>query len=509
VGSDEYPYGRTLPSRFRRMILRNGTIRTLDPQLPAVRALAIAGDSVAGGVGVHETALPSPDVVDLRGRCVLPAFTDAHVHFPSWALARDEVRLEGVTSLAEALGRIATAAAALPEGRPLRGYGWRDAEWAEKPSREALDRVTGGRAAALVSKDSHSLWLNTAAGGAGDGVLRESDAWDYRERQLRPDAVETVNAMRRALEVVAARGVTCIHDFDGGRDALSLWQRLRAQTQLTVRVWQTQPHQRLEHLAALGIRSGFGDELLRVGHLKVFMDGALGSGTAAMLDASGVVTTTRDELAEIVRQAASSGLAVAVHAIGDRAVRDALDGFASASDGDICLPLPHRIEHVQCIDPTDLPRLAELGIAASVQFSHAVSDRDLADRAWRGHPGAYAYRSLAETGVLLANGSDAPVEELDPWAGICAAVRRTDDERPPWRPKQALTLEQALHAVCVAPALLTGDERRRGTLLPGRHADLVVLDRDPFPLEPDELPAVRIVATMLGGRWVYNPPPWD
>jgi predicted amidohydrolase YtcJ len=498
------------PSRFAaRVILENGTIRTLDPQLPSARALAIAGERIAGGVGVHETALASPEVVDLRGRCVLPGFTDAHVHFPSWALAQDEVRLEDARSLAEALARIAAAAATLPEGRWLRGYGWRDAEWAEKPSREALDRITGSRPAALVSKDSHSLWLNSAAGGEGDGILRERDAWRFREERLRPDAAETVDAMRRALKIAAARGVTCVHDFDGPRDALALWQRLRAQTQPTVRVWQTQPHQRLEHLAALGIRSGFGDAFLRIGHLKVFMDGALGSGTAAMLDGSGVVTTTRDELAEIVRAADAAGLAVAVHAIGDRAVRDALAAMEVDVDVDVHRHIPHRIEHVQCADPADLPRLAELGIAASVQFSHAVSDRDLADRAWPGHPGAYAYRSLAETGVLLANGSDAPVEELDPWAGVCAAVRRTDDERPPWRPEQGLTLEQAVRATCVAPSALTGDERRRGTLVPGHAADLVVLDRDPFAVEPDELPDVQVVATMVAGRWTHDPPPWD
>ena len=172
--------------------------------------------------------------------------------------------------------------------------------------------------------------------------------------------------------------------------------------------------------------------------------------------------------------------------------------------------LRHRIEHAQCLAPEDLPRFAELGIACSVQFSHAPSDRDLADRLWADRlDGTYAFRSLLESGALVANGSDAPVEELDPLAGIAAGVLRSIDERPGWRPEQALTVEQALHATCVAPTFLSGDERRRGRLLPGLLADLVVLDRDPLAVEPEELRDLQVVATMVGGRWVHNPPPWD
>jgi predicted amidohydrolase YtcJ len=171
--------------------------------------------------------------------------------------------------------------------------------------------------------------------------------------------------------------------------------------------------------------------------------------------------------------------------------------------------LRQRIEHAQCVDPADVPRFAALGVACSVQFSHAPSDRDLADRLWAGRTaGAYAYRSLLDSGAVLANGSDAPVEELDPLAGIRAGVLRTIDDRPAWHPEQALTIEQALVASTVAPAWLAGDERRRGKLLPGYLADLVVLSRDPVTCPPDELESVEVVATMVGGRWAHNPPPW-
>jgi predicted amidohydrolase YtcJ len=247
-----------------------------------------------------------------------------------------------------------------------------------------------------------------------------------------------------------------------------------------------------------------------VGYLKAFMDGTLGSATARLLDGTGVEITSREELVEIIRRAAHAGFPVAVHAIGDRANREALDAFERTRDEWAPLGLRHRIEHAQLLAADDVARFAALGVAASVQFSHAPSDRDLAERFWAGRlDGAYAYRALVDAGAVLVNGSDAPIEELDPWAGVVAGVRRTLDERPPWRPEQAVTLDEALAATTVNAAWLAGDERRRGRLLPGFLADLVVLDRDPYAVEPAELRAVEVVATMVGGRWVHNPPPWE
>jgi predicted amidohydrolase YtcJ len=215
--------------------------------------------------------------------------------------------------------------------------------------------------------------------------------------------------------------------------------------------------------------------------------------------------TSGEELAEIVREGAAAGFPVAVHAIGDRANREALDAFEATRESWQPLGLRQRIEHAQLLAPEDVPRFAAIGVAASVQFSHATSDRDLADRAWGDRAaGAYAYRSLLDSGAVVANGSDAPIEELDPLAGVRAGVRRTIDEREAWHPEQALTVQQAFEATCLAPAWLAGDERRRGKLRPGYAADLVVLDRDPW-IDLD----AQVVATMVGGRWVHNPPPWD
>jgi predicted amidohydrolase YtcJ len=503
------------------VILENGTIRTLDPALPEARALAIAGDRVAGGVGVHETALASPEVVDLGGRCVLPGFTDSHVHFPTWAVAQHEVKLDGATSLDECLARIRAWES---PGAWLRGYGWRDGDWTDgrRPTRHDLDGIVSDRPALMISKDYHALWLNSSAlalaggdldveggvvvrDGSGEptGVLIEEAAWRFKERYLHIPANEYLDAMRAGMKVANARGVTCLHDKDGWLGAIGLWQQLDAQTPLTLRVWQSTPHETLAQLRELGLRSGIGSAYLRLGYLKVFMDGTLGSRTAWMLDGSGVRITSGDELAEIVRNAAEAGWPVAVHAIGDRANREALDAFERTREHWQPRGLRQRIEHAQCLAPEDISRFAKLGVACSVQFSHAPSDEHLAKRFWADKlDGVYSFRSLLVSGALLANGSDAPIEELDPWAGVIAA---TLDH---WREDERLSLAEALHAVCVAPAWLSHDERVRGTLVPGRLADLVVLDRDPFTCRPEELREVQVVATMVGGRWVHNPPPW-
>jgi predicted amidohydrolase YtcJ len=505
------------------VILENGLIRTLDPQVPTQRALAIAGEWVAGGVGVHETALASPEVVDLGGRVVLPGFSDAHVHFPTWALAQTEVSLDGCTSLGEALERV--RGADVREGRWLRGYGWRSGDWSDgrEPTKEDLDAVTGSTPAALIAKDYHSLWLNSAAlavaggdlevrggvverdaNGEPTGVLREEACWRFKERYMIVADDEYLEAMRRGVALANSRGVTAVHDKDGWLGAVGLWQQLDERGSLSLRVWQSIPHEQLDAVAGAGLRSGLGSPLLRLGYLKVFMDGTLGSQTAWMLDGSGVQITSGEELAEIVRRGSAAGWPVAVHAIGDKANREALDAFEQTRDLWQPLGLRHRIEHAQLLAPEDLPRFAELGVAASVQFSHAPSDRDLADRFWAGKTdGAYAFRSLIASGAVVANGSDAPIEELDPLAGVRAGVRRSIDGRDAWHPEQTLTAEQAFHATCVTPASLARDDRRRGTLIPGRYADLVVLDRDPW----EDLDA-QVVATMLAGRWVHNPPPW-
>src|SRR3954447_18531377 len=254
------------------MILQGGLIRTLDPTVPTQRALAIAGETVAGGVGVHETALASPEVVNLGGLVVLPGLNDAHVHFPTWALAQSEVKLDGCASLDEAIDRIGRADRR--EGRWIRGYGWRSGDWPERtePTKERLDAVTGSAPAAMIAKDYHSLWLNSAALALADGdlevaggvverdehgeptgVLREEAAWRFKERHMTVPDDEYVEAMRLGVKLANSRGVTAVHDKDGWLGAVRLWQQLEERGSLSLRVWQSIPADQLDAVAGAGI----------------------------------------------------------------------------------------------------------------------------------------------------------------------------------------------------------------------------------------------------------------
>ena len=345
--------------------------------------------------------------------------------------------------------------------------------------------------------------------GVPTGVLREESAWQFRARYAMPTEDEFVDATREGLRIAASRGVVAIHDKDGWLGAPGIFQRVAERDGLTLRVWQSLPYERLPELEALGIHSGIGDAFLRIGYLKAFMDGTLGSQTAWMLDGSGVVITSGAELAEVIREGARLGWPVGVHAIGDRANREALDAFESTRDVWAPLGLRHRIEHAQCLAPEDVERFAALGIACSVQFSHAPSDRDLAERFWPDKAdGAYAFRSLWSPARWSRTARTRLSRSSIRSPGFAPGVLRTIDERPAWHPEQCLTIEEALVATCVNPAWLSGDERRRGKLLPGYLADLVVLSRDPLACPPDELETVEVVATMVGGRWVHNAPPW-
>jgi predicted amidohydrolase YtcJ len=493
------------------VLFTGGTIRTLDPAAPIVGQLAVRDGLIAA------EAAPDAETIELGERCVVPGFTDSHVHFPTWSLGLHQARLEGARSLEEALDRVVAARERVGPGGWLRGLGWREGDWTEAPSREALDRAVPDVPVALMSKDYHSLWVNSAAleradaplevpGGVVEpsGILRENSAWNFRDRYVRPTVDEMVEGSREGMRVAASRGVVAIHDKDGWLGAFEVFARLLEAGELDVRVWQSFPWDRLDDLRALGLRSGFGNDMLRMGYLKGFMDGTLGSATARLLDGSGVEISSREVLEDVVRRAAEAHWPVAVHAIGDGANRAALDAFEATRELWEPRGLRPRIEHAQLLDEADVRRFAELGVAASVQFTHAASDRDLAERLWEGRQGAYAYRSLLDAGTLLANGSDAPVEELDPLAGIVAGVLRTLDDRPAWRPEQAVTVDEALHATCVVPAWLEHQEGRRGRLCPGMLADLAVLSGDPLTCPPDELPSLTVEATMVGGRWTYR-----
>jgi hypothetical protein len=508
------------------MILSNGTIRTLERSRPIVDELVVEDTTIRA---------QSPDAarqvrVDLGGRCVVPGFTDSHVHFPTWSIIRSWLDLEGCTSLEAALALVAAAAAETPPDRWLVGCGWAGdfLEATRYLPRQVLDGATGAVPTALWSKDMHTFWLNSegiarVAGeldadgdtvevderGEPTGILREAAAWRFRERWLAFSVDEYAEAVIEAIGVAHSRGVTAIHDKDGWIGAPAIWERVRDRGELGLRVWQSVPPEQMTAHQAMHEAGAEGD-FLRVGYLKVFVDGSLGSDTALMLGGGGVTTTSAEDLVSIIYEASAAGWPVAVHAIGDRANRIALDALEATSEAWRPRGLRQRVEHAQHLDPDDVPRFAALGVACSVQFTDAVLSRDAVDHLPPSlAAGSFAFRTLSDSGAVIVNGSDAPLTDLDPLLGIRAAVARTLDERGPWRPEQALTVVEALEASSVRPAWLCGEERNRGRLVPGQLADLAVLDRDPVACEPEDLASIRVVATMIDGRWVHNPPPWD
>ena len=515
----------------RTVILENGLIRTMDPSLPTARALALAGDRIVGGVGVHETALASPETVDLAGLTVLPGFTDSHVHFAQWSLAQRQVRLEGVASLDEAVARVAEVARGARPGRWLRGLGWRSGEWHPQvePTRQALDAVTGDVPTALMAKDGHSIWINSAALAAANGdlqvpggvveldehgeptgVLREESAWHFRETYVLTPDDEWVDAMRagdqarqRARRHGRARQGRLDGDpplvADAARRGLALAARLAVAP-----VGACCPRSTRSACAPASGTICSGSATSRSSWTARSGRRRRGCWTAPASRSRAASSSRTSSAARRAQGSRSASTRSATRRTATRSTASRPRQRNGARSG-----LRPRIEHAQLVAEEDFRRFGEIGIAASVQFSHAPSDRDLADDTWAGMTDrAYAWRSLLDGGALLANGSDAPVEELDPLFGLRAGVARSIDEREGWHPEQAVTIEEALVASTVNPAWLAGDEKRRGSLVPGKVADLVVLDRDPVETAPEELADIRVVATMLGGRWVHGGPPF-
>lgn len=508
------------------MILTNGTIRTMDRQQPMVDRLVVEESEIRfrPSVGSRHTW------VDLKGRCVVPGFTDSHTHFPTWAMLSNWLSLEQCTSVAEMLELVASAAVDSHPRRWLVGYGWPNAFLTRIRvlPRVLLDSATGRVPTALWSKDMHTFWLNSSGlesaslsvqsysadvevdeSGEPTGILRESAAWRFREASLAWSTDQYADAVARAIPTAHARGITAVHDKDGWIGAPAIWAKVRERGELTLRVWQSIPPEEMRASDELRANSVKGD-FLRLGYLKVFVDGSLGSGTALMLSGGGTTTTGYDDLRTLIEEATSAGWPVAIHAIGDKGNRIALDALEATRSAWQPRGIRQRIEHAQHLHPDDIHRFATLGVVASVQFADGVLSREaVAALPPAVAEGSFAFRKLWDSGTILVNGSDAPLTELDPLVGIRAAATRTLDHREPFHPHEALPVIAALEASTVLPAWLAEEEGIRGRLVPGQAADLVVLDRDPVTCPLDELADLTVVATMVAGSWVHNPPPWD
>ncbi len=523
-------------------ILYNARIHTLDMVRPEASVLVIDRDRVAaiGGPELLDSFGLRASREDMGGRVILPGLTDAHIHLMNYALGLAKVDVETPTK-AEALRRVAERVKTLPAGKWVLGHGWQQNDWdGNFPTAAELDAISSDHPIYLTAKSLHASWANSLAlkmagigpstpdpdngkivrdaSGQALGVLLES-AMELVEKVVPlPSLTDVAAAISQAQPILWKMGLTGVHDFDY-RPCLMALQLLRQEERLKLRVVKNIPVDLLPYAHGLGLRSGFGDEFLRIGSVKVFMDGALGPRTAAMFqpylnepENRGILNMDGEELFEFGRQAADVGLSMTVHAIGDRAVHEVLDGYEQLRryERENHLPaLRHRIEHVQIIHPDDAGRLGKMNIIASMQPIHATSDMFAANRYWGERARlSYAWRTQLDAGAVLAFGSDAPVESPNPFWGLFAAItrRRSDGAPAPegWYPEERISMHDALAGYTTGAAYTAGMENRLGRLSAGFFADLIVLEKDPFVCNPQELLTMQSTATMLGGEWVWQ-----
>jgi predicted amidohydrolase YtcJ len=523
-------------------IFYNARIHSLDSSQPEASVIVIDGDKVAalGGPELLEVFGTGSSHEDMGGRVILPGLTDAHMHMMHYALGLQKVDVE-TKSKAEALKRVAERVSKTPPGEWILGHGWQQNDWdGEFPSAAELDALAPQNPVYLTGKSLHVSWANSMAlrlagigagspdpvngkilrdeNGQPNGILLET-ALELVEKIIpQPGVDEVADAIEAALPNLWKFGLTGAHDFDY-RPAFMALQILDNSGRLKFRVTKSVPLELLPHAHALGLRTGFGSEHLRIGSVKVFMDGALGPRTAAMFQPYlnepenwGILNMDGEQFFEHSRQAADVGLSMTAHAIGDRAMHEILDGYEQLRryEQERGLPvLRHRIEHVQIVHPDDARRLGKLGIIASMQPIHATSDMLAAEKYWGERATlAYAWRTQLDAGAILAFGSDAPVESPNPFWGLHAAVtRRRADGLPAsegWHPEQRLTLREALEGYTVGAAYAAGLENQLGRLSPGHYADLIVLENDPFTCLPDDLLTMQSTGTMLGGEWLWQ-----
>jgi predicted amidohydrolase YtcJ len=466
---------------------------------------------------------------ELPDALVTPGLVDGHTHLALWALNRRRVELSGLRTREEVIARVAAA-------RPVQGWvigqGWDANGWTSPPDRQALDRVQAGPVY-LDSLDVHAVWLNSAALVAA-GITRDLPD-PYGGRIVRDASGEPTGLLlERAVELVTPHlpappddvldaalleaqteahrfGVTGIHDVES-LHVLAAFRRLEASGKLRLRVLFHPPASSLSGLIGGNVRSGQGSEWLTIGGVKLFLDGSLGSRTAWMLQPyagsrdRGMPITSEAEARQAMTAAAAAGIATTVHAIGDAAVRRALDLLEALPPAGV----PHRIEHFQCVHPLDLGRAARGGLVISMQPAHLLADIPLVDRHWgeRGR-GAYAFRSLLQRGARLVFGSDVPVASLDPREGFYAALERKGFDGAPaqgWRPKEKLDFVDVLAGYTVAAAHAAGSGQRRGILAPGFDADLVAWNVDTAAERGDgaAFRNGRAVLTVVGGNVVMQ-----
>lgn len=485
--------------------------------------LAINGNrvhSIGRGSGKNFVGR-NTEIIDLKGKSVTPAITDSHLHLLDYAWSIERVNLEPCRNEGEVVTALSEAKAT---GEWVLGRGWTREQFGGFPHKSILDAIFPDQPVALNSRDGHFLWVNSdairrsgltvdavVAGGyigkdasrSLNGILGENAVGLVASKISKPDQTSRIASLLQAQSKLHALGIASLHSTDGN-EAFGDLQNLHAESKLRLRVFHSIPLSQLESAVELRLKSGMGDDWLRFGFVKIFSDGTLGSHTAAMLEPfagtsiTGLDTISEQELTHKMELALQNGIAVAVHAIGDRANRQTLNAFQKNA---FCLNVPYvrsRIEHAQLLHPADIPRFAQIGVIASMQPHHAISDHDLAIAYWKDRCRyAYAWRSLLESGARLIFGSDAPIENPDPLEGLRAAVQRWNWEDR----RQCISAADALAAYTIHPAYASGESKQRGSLEAGKLADFILFSEDPVRVEFQDC---RILATAIDGKFIYH-----
>jgi predicted amidohydrolase YtcJ len=529
------------------LIVRNAKIWTVDKAMPTAQAVAVLGDRIiaVGSDGeVDAWRGPKTDVVDAGGKLLLPGFNDAHVHFVSGGAQLDSVQLTNATSAEEFARRIGQRAEITPEGEWILGGDWDETKWnpPQLPTKELIDRVAPDTPVFVMRYDGHmgvgnSLALRVAgikkntpelpggtivrdAQGNPTGALKDA-AMDYMNKVIPPmSRGERVRAVKRALRHAAAVGVTSVQNMNPDYASIAVYSELLDRGELTARIYVAPLiTQGAEDQAKIGIRRAFGGPWLRIGAVKAFADGSLGSRTAYFFepytDQPGYIGLLSDEMHPIslmrerMMTADRAGLQICTHAIGDQAISIVLDLYSEIVKADGPRDRRFRIEHAQHMAPKDFGRFARLQVIASVQPYQAIDDGRWAesrvghDRASR----TYAFRTFLNHGVKLAFGTDWDVAPLNPMMGIYAAVTRaTLDGKHPngWFPEQKMTVAEAVEAYTMGSAYAEFQEKEKGSIAPGKLADMVILSDDILSIDPVKIRDVKVLKTFVGGKMVWD-----
>ena len=536
--------GRAQPSAD--LVLLNGKFWTVNEAQPRAQAVACIGNrivAVGSSDEIRKWIGRSTQVMDLGGKLALPGFNDAHVHFYSGGENLASVQLRHAKSEAEFRDRIAQFAATLPAGRWVTGGGWDHENWtpARLPERQWIDSVSAGHPVFVSRLDGHMALANSEAlklagitretpdppGGtivrdaAGEptGVLKDAAMNSVVRIIPEPSPEQIAEGLRAAMRYAMENGVTSVQDMSASPDVLSVYQTLLSRGELTLRIYGFQPLASWQRLASVGLRAAFGGDRLQIGGLKGFSDGSLGSTTALFfepyLDApqtSGLANSQmipESKMLNNILAADRAGLQIAVHAIGDKANATILGMFEQAAQQDGARDRRFRIEHAQHLRAQDIPRFGKLLVIASMQPYHAIDDGRWAEK--RIGPerakGTYAFRSLLDSGAVLAFGSDWDVAPMQPLMGIyAAATRRTLDDKHPggWVPEQKISVAEAVRAYTMGSAYASFNERIKGSIEPGKLADMVVLSEDILEIPPAQIEKTRVAATIFDGKVIYR-----